>query len=107
MKTLKCYLPKKLVPGCLISLLLIATPIIPSFAAPHTDENSEFENHYEYSGVVMDQKTGTPLEFANFLVIGTNISNVSNKDGEFILKVPKEIPNAKVRVSYIGYKDMM
>lgn len=107
MKTLKCYLSKKLVPGCLICLLLFTTAIIPIYATPHTDENSEFENHYEYSGVVMDKKTGTPLEFANFLVIGTNISNVSNKDGEFVLKVPKENVNAKVKVSYIGYKDMM
>ena len=107
MKTLKCYLSKKLVPGCLISLLLFATPFITTYATPHTDENSEFENHYEYSGVVLDQKSGTPLEFANFLVIGTNISNVSNKDGKFILKVPKENYNAKVKVSYIGYKDMI
>jgi len=107
MKTLKCYLSKKLVPGCLISLLLISTPLITTFATPHTDENSDYDNHFEYSGVVLDQKSGTPLEFANFLVIGTNISNVSNKEGEFILKVPKEISNAKVKVSYIGYKDMM
>ncbi|MEI8086191.1 MAG: carboxypeptidase-like regulatory domain-containing protein [Paludibacter sp.] len=105
MKTLKCYLSKKLVPGCLISLLLISTPILTTFAAPHTDENSEYENHNEYSGVVMDQKTGTALEFANFIVVGTNISIVSNKEGEFILKVPKEILNPTLKISYMGYKD--
>jgi CarboxypepD_reg-like domain len=105
MKTLKCYLSKKLVPGCLISLLLFTTPFFTTFATAHTDENSEFENHLEYSGVVVDQKSGTPLEFANFNVVGTNISIVSNKEGEFILKVPKEILNPSVKISFIGYKD--
>jgi hypothetical protein len=107
MKTLKCSLLKKLVPGCIITLFLVAIPNLNVSAAMHTDLTSEDENHNEYTGIVVDRKTGTPLEFANFLVVGTNISIVSNKEGEFLLKIPKEISNAKVKVSYMGYKDMI
>lgn len=107
MKTLKCYLLKKLVPGCFITLFLIAFPILTTSAAMHTDINSDTETHYEYNGIVVDRKSGTPLEYANFLVVGTNISIVSNKEGEFLLKVPKEITNAKIKVSFMGYKDMI
>jgi len=107
MKTLKCYLLKKLVPSCFIALCLLTIPSFNLYAAMHTDISSEKENHYEYTGIVVDRATGTPLEYANFLVIGTNISIVSNKEGEFLLKIPKEISNTKVKVSYMGYKDMV
>ncbi len=107
MKTLKINLIKKIVPSLIISLFLLAIPSINVSAALHTDLSSDKENHYEYTGIVVDRTTGTPLEYANFLVIGTNISIVSNKEGEFLLKIPKEISNAKVKVSYMGYKDMV
>lgn len=107
MKTLKCSLFKKLVPGCFITLFLLAISCFNVSAALHTDINSEDEDHNEYTGIVVDRTTGTPLEYANFLVMGTNISIVTNKEGEFLLKIPKEISNAKVKVSYMGYKDMI
>lgn len=104
MKDMKCYFIKKLVPGFFIVILFSLISFLKVSAAMHTDENSEFDNHFEYSGVVVDQKSGTPLEFANFNVVGTNITIVTNKEGEFILKVPKEILNPTVKISYMGYK---
>jgi len=107
MKTIMSSLSKKIVPSCIITLFLLANPNFYISATMPSYLSSQSETHNEYTGIVMDRKTGTPLEFANFLVVGTNISIVSNKEGEFLIKIPKEISDAKVKVSYMGYKDMI
>ncbi|MCF6349256.1 MAG: carboxypeptidase-like regulatory domain-containing protein [Flavobacteriaceae bacterium] len=62
------------------------------------------QNEYkQYSGVVVDSQTEKPLVFASLLVSGTNISTVSNTDGEFLLKIPNSISNAEIIVSFLGY----
>lgn len=67
-------------------------------------EYSKIESYTEYKGSIVDKKTGLALTFANITVIGTNISCISNSEGEFSLKVSKKLPEAKVLISYIGYK---
>ncbi|MDD3321803.1 MAG: carboxypeptidase-like regulatory domain-containing protein [Paludibacter sp.] len=67
-------------------------------------EYSGMESYSEYKGTVVDKKTGTPLAFANISVVGTNISTVSNTEGEFSLKISRESTDTKVLVSFIGYK---
>ncbi len=59
--------------------------------------------YHEYSGIVVDSRTEKPLVFASLSVNDTNISTITNKDGEFLLKVPSNIKNAKVSVSFLGY----
>ena len=46
------------------------------------------ENFKEFKGVVMNGNTKKSLEFATLSVSNTNISSVSNVDGQFSLKVP-------------------
>lgn len=36
---------------------------------------------------------------------GTNISTITNNEGEFLLKVPKSNASANITVSFLGYKD--
>ena len=57
----------------------------------------------EYRGSVMDAKTKKTLEFATLLVNGTNISTITNKQGDFLLKVPKKMASRQVTVSFLGY----
>jgi len=57
----------------------------------------------EYSGVVVDSKTGEPLVFASLSISDTNISTITNTDGKFLLKVPKNSLNANVSISFLGY----
>ncbi len=59
--------------------------------------------YHEYSGIVVDSRTEKPLVFASLSVNDTNISTITNKDGEFLVKVPSNIKNAKVSVSFLGY----
>jgi len=56
-----------------------------------------------YKGLVMDSKSKTPLVFASITVNGTNISTISNSQGEFTLKVPKDLTNRQVTISFLGY----
>ncbi len=62
-------------------------------------------NHNEYKGYVVDKETNKPLISASISVNETNISTVTNDDGEFLLKVPKDIVNGKITISHLGYRD--
>ncbi len=57
----------------------------------------------EYRGSVIDSKTKKPLEYATLLINGTNISTITNTQGNFLLKVPKKYVNHKVTISFLGY----
>lgn len=57
----------------------------------------------EYKGIVIDSKSKKALIFAAITVNNTNISSVTNTQGEFILKIPKKYTNNKITVSFLGY----
>lgn len=89
-----------------IALFLLFSPInalaFPTLPIPVKED---MDNFTEYKGTIVDRKTGTVLAFANLMVVGTNVSTVTNTDGEFSLKISKDIQNPKVIVSFIGYKN--
>jgi len=68
-------------------------------------ENGSIGNFIEYKGIVVDKKTGNVLAFASMNVVGTNISIVANSEGQFSVKLSKEISNPIVTISFIGYKN--
>jgi len=70
-----------------------------------TGKNGETENYTEYKGKIIDKKSGTPLSFASISVVGLNISTISNSEGEFSIKVPKETTDPKVLISFIGFRN--
>ena len=61
----------------------------------------EFKTIY---GKVVDADDGEPLYLASIDLAGTNISNVTNTEGVFSLKIPADTKaDATVRVTYMGY----
>lgn len=108
MKTKLRFSASRFLSVCTITLFVSILPIpvsaINDFAVPH---KSVQENFTEYRGKVVDKKTGTPLSYSSLMVVGTNISTVTNSEGEFSLKISKDIENPKVSVSYIGYKNKL
>ncbi|MFS4456300.1 carboxypeptidase-like regulatory domain-containing protein [Maribacter sp. 2304DJ31-5] len=60
----------------------------------------------EYSGKIADSKTKKPLVFATLTVEGSNISTITNTEGEFLLKVPNGSIGTNVIVSFLGYKSL-
>lgn len=62
-------------------------------------------NTVQYRGKIVDSETGDPLTFATLTIEGSNVATVSNSEGDFLLKVPKDMPlHTKINVSYMGYK---
>jgi hypothetical protein len=62
------------------------------------------ESYYTVSGVVKDNITGKPLEYATISVVNYNVGTVSNANGEFSLKIPKNVNAAFVEFSHLGYR---
>lgn len=67
---------------------------------------SETSDFIEYKGSVKDISTKKALIFADLNVKGTNISTITNSEGEFLLKIPNDITNKIVIVSYLGYESL-
>ena len=61
-------------------------------------------NFKEFKGEIVSAKGGKTLEYASVSITNSNISTVSNTEGEFSIKVPEDKLNESVRVSYLGYK---
>ena len=55
-----------------------------------------------FSGIVKDAKSGEPLIGVSILIEGTPSGTITDVNGKFTLSVPHG--NAKLQVSYIGYK---
>lgn len=58
----------------------------------------------EYKGIVVNDRNGDELPSAFLAIEGTNISTVTNSDGEFSLKVPQDMEDAVVLVSHLGFQ---
>jgi len=62
-------------------------------------------DHKEYRGLVLDANSGEPLVSATVSIDNTNISTVTNAEGEFLLKISENQNNNAVRISFLGYND--
>ncbi|PIB38938.1 hypothetical protein BFP75_13865 [Maribacter sp. 4G9] len=65
---------------------------------------SQTDGFKEFLGEVYDSDTKKPLIFATLTLEGTNISTITNTEGEFSLKVPESNTSENVIVSFLGYK---
>ncbi|OFX80328.1 MAG: hypothetical protein A2X20_05500 [Bacteroidetes bacterium GWE2_40_15] len=65
---------------------------------------SSAQDFISITGKVQDAATKKALNFASIQLLSTNISNVTNSDGIFTLKIPSESKADSVIISYLGYK---
>ena len=68
----------------------------------HQQDTTSF---IQYKGHIIDSKTKDKLSFASLSLLGSNIAGVSNSEGEFSIKIPKEHLNSSLEISYLGYKN--
>jgi hypothetical protein len=61
-------------------------------------------NFKEIKGTVVDSKTNDPLIFTDLVIKDSNISTITNSDGEFLLKIPNSLSNATLIISRLGYE---
>ncbi len=63
------------------------------------------ESFKEYKGVIKDANTNVPLVYAGIGIDNSNIHTITNSEGEFLLKVPTQLQQSVVVVSFLGYKE--
>lgn len=61
------------------------------------------EEYFIVNGIVKDQKTKKKLEYVTVSLAGSNISTVTNSDGEFTLKVKLAVEPKELEISHVGY----
>lgn len=59
----------------------------------------------EIKGTVKSNDSNDKLIFADINILNTNISTITNNEGEFLLKIPSDLQSPILKVSYLGYKD--
>lgn len=80
------------------TLLLFTTPF---YSHAYQQDDQEFT---EYSGVIVDEQSNKPLVFASIAVENSNISTITNTEGEFLLKVPASLKDGTAVISFLGYQ---
>ena len=65
------------------------------------DDSVSFKS---FTGKIVDL-TGKPVVFANVFISGSGIGTVTNLDGEFIIKVPKNYLEKDLEISFLGFKN--
>jgi len=55
------------------------------------------------TGVVKNANNKKAVEYAHLKAVGTNVSTVTNEDGEFILKISDTLNIAEIEVSCLGF----
>ncbi|MEI6677447.1 MAG: carboxypeptidase-like regulatory domain-containing protein [Mariniphaga sp.] len=104
MKTLNFQFIKK---ALALSAVIFIGTYSAALALPATPKLRQADTltYVQYKGSVIDQDSRSPLAFASLSLEGTNIVTITNTEGEFSLKVPKSMPEVKVTISFIGYKN--
>ncbi|MBN1131512.1 MAG: carboxypeptidase-like regulatory domain-containing protein [Bacteroidales bacterium] len=72
-------------------------------AGPEPSE--AYDNHALINGIVLDRKTGKALPYATIGLSDTNLGAITNQSGTFSFKIPADIQNPLLVVSYIGYNN--
>jgi len=73
-------------------------------AAPANINQPDTLTYSQYKGSIIDNSSRKPLIYATIAVNGTNIVTISNSEGQFILKVPKNLTDPKISITYLGYE---
>ena len=58
----------------------------------------------EVKGKIIDENSKDALVFADIVLNDSNISTITNSDGEFVLKVPDSLASNLIRFSHLGYQ---
>jgi hypothetical protein len=79
--------------------------IIQSEAQINSVNNNDSSSFKYFKGTILDSKTKNELTFASITVSGSNISTISNSEGDFLIKIPRDKQDASLIISFLGYKD--
>lgn len=89
----------------IIGLFFMLLFIIQSDAQINPINNNDSSSFKYFKGTILDSKSKNELTFASITVSGSNISTISNSEGDFLIKIPIDKQDASLIISYLGYKD--
>ncbi|HDZ04171.1 hypothetical protein LCGC14_0067950 [marine sediment metagenome] len=75
-----------------------------SIATAATSLLAQTITYSEYTGEVLDSNSKKALVFATLTVDNTNVTTITNSEGQFSLKVPNEYSSNNLTISFLGYK---
>lgn len=105
MKQIKINLFKRQLATILLTAFLMTFAGTQKIMAFFQDDvQNQAASFVQYKGEVLDADSKKPLVFATLTIENTNISTITNTEGDFALKVPDHITEGKVVVSFLGYK---
>ncbi len=90
-----------------ITMLLLLVGANGTLQASSFFQNEQDITYNQYKGEIVDSQTKKPLVFATISLDGTNISTISNTEGEFLLKIPKNLIDGNVLISFLGYSSKL
>ncbi|WP_394355058.1 carboxypeptidase-like regulatory domain-containing protein [Maribacter aquimaris] len=105
MKNKRLFRFRKAFNTLLLCFFLMGLLGMPDASAFVQEAQEQEMNYKQFKGRIMDAESKKPLVFATLTVEGTNISTISNTEGEFALKVPTSMKEGKVLVAFLGYKN--
>lgn len=62
-------------------------------------------DYLQFKGKIIDSKSKNGLSFASISLLGSNISTVSNSEGDFSIKIPTKNKTGQLEFSFLGYKN--
>lgn len=100
----KTGLPKKSLITMLLVVLFVGVIGTQKASAFFQDDEQHKVSFTQYKGEILDAASKKPLVFATLSIVDSNISTITNTEGEFNLKVPQGFETGKIIVSFLGYK---
>ncbi|WP_435625143.1 carboxypeptidase-like regulatory domain-containing protein [Flagellimonas sp.] len=85
-------------------ITLLTLCFITSLGTAWALQQNQQEDFKQYRGEVVDASSKKPLVFATLALDGSNISTITNTEGEFLLKIPADKTSGMLTVSFLGYK---
>ncbi len=107
MKYIIPIITKKSISAVFFAMVFMGGLGIPEASAFFQVPQEQDVNYKQYKGKIMDSDSKKPLVFATLSIENTNISTISNTEGEFALKVPNAMDEANVLISFLGYKNKL
>jgi len=89
----------------IIGLSFFFLAILQTAAQINPINNADTSSFKYFKGTILDSKTKNELTFASITVSGSNISTISNSEGNFLIKIPTDRKEASLIISFLGYKD--
>ena len=79
-------------------ILLIGLSLLFSHLHAQNDDN-----YYMIGGAVKNARTKRAIEYVTVSAAGTHVGTITNQDGEFILKISKDLNVTEIELSCLGY----